>query len=391
MPHRFYFTPPVETVTPELPTADSSLAAWQGIQNSDRAADFETFLELYPDSPMAAFARSRLEALSETVVAAMIPPPEPTLEVEPLDRLLVALRNANARGGPSTDFDQVGRLSAGDEVTVTGKVTGRDWYRIALGDGTEAFVWAPLLGEPPEPTPAPATDPSLIVWEGIRSSDRAADFESFLAQYPNSPMARSARGRLAELRRVAVVTPPPAPEPAPPSYRAGETFQDCAGCPEMVVVPAGSFQMGSPSGEQGRDDDEGPLHRVSVQDTFAVGKFEVTFLEWDACVLAGGCGHRPEDHGWGRGNRPVIYVSWHDAQEYVRWLSGTTGYEYRLLTEAEWEYAARSGTQTVRHWGESIGHNHANCDGCGSRWSDKQTAPVGSFSPNGFGIMGTSY
>ena len=85
-----------------------------------------------------------------------------------------------------------------------------------------------------------------------------------------------------------------------------------------------------------------------------MGVYEVTFAEWDACVEAGGCGgYRPEDEGWGRGSRPVINVSWEDAREYVRWLSGETGEEYRLLTEAEWEYVARAGTQTARYWGET--------------------------------------
>jgi formylglycine-generating enzyme required for sulfatase activity len=379
-------TDDVSQSAPELSTDRSALdlAFWDAIKDSDDPRRFQAYLDQYPEGGFAAIARLRLEELSETEVAVITPPPE--IEVEPLDSLLVALRNANARGGPSTDFYQIGRLSAGEEVTVTGKVTGRDWYRVALADGSEAYVWAPLLGEPPEPTPVPATDLSLAMWVLIEDSDRAADFESFLAQYPTSPMARSARDRLAELRQVAVVKPLPEPEPAPPSHRAGETFQDCPTCPEMVVVPPGSFQMGSPSGEDGHFSDEGPLHRVSVRQAFAIGKHEVTFSQWDACVSAGGCSHRPKDNGWGRGSRPVIYVSWNDAQEYVRWLSGKTGQTYRLLTEAEWEYAARAGTHTARYWGNAIGHNKANCDGCSSRWDNKQTAPVGSFSPNGFGL-----
>jgi formylglycine-generating enzyme required for sulfatase activity len=244
--------------------------------------------------------------------------------------------------------------------------------------------------------PASTTDPSLVVWDRIADSDRAADFERFLAQYPNSPMAGFARDRLAELRRVAVVTPPPVPEPAPPSYQPGETFQDCANCPEMVVIPPGSFMMGSTDAdirqvvsEGGKREfytDELPRHHVSVEQALAVGKYEVTFSQWDACVLAGGCRHRPEDEGWGRGSRPVINVSWGDAQEYVRWLSREAGHEYRLLSEAEWEYAARAGTQTARYWGDGIGLNNANCDGCGNRQDARQTTPAGSFAPNGFGL-----
>ena len=172
-----------------------------------------------------------------------------------------------------------------------------------------------------------------------------------------------------------------------PLLRPGRVFRDCPECPEMVVVPAGSFMMGSPSHEAGRGDDEGPRHRVTIEKPFAVGKYEVTFAEWDACVADGGCGgHRPEDEGWGRGRRPVINVNWDDAKAYVRWLNRKTGKQYRLPSEAEWEYAARAGTTTRYNWGDDIGRNRANCNGCGSRWDRKQTAPVGSFRANVFGL-----
>ena len=167
----------------------------------------------------------------------------------------------------------------------------------------------------------------------------------------------------------------------------GERFRDCPECPEMVVVPAGSFMMGSPSSEVGRSNDEGPVHRVRIGEGLAVGVYEVTFEEWDACVRGGGCnGYRPGDRGWGRGNRPVIKVSWDDAQRYVSWLRGKTGGGYRLLSEAEWEYVARAGSGTRYHWGDSVGRNRANCDGCGSRWDGKTTAPAGSFAANEFGL-----
>ena len=167
---------------------------------------------------------------------------------------------------------------------------------------------------------------------------------------------------------------------------AGDVFQDCDACPEMVVVPAGLFMMGSPASEEERSDDEGPVHQVTFEQPFAVGKYEVTFAEWDACVAGGGCnGYRPNDKGWGRGRQPVINVSWKDAQAYVRWLSEETGEAYRLLSEAEWEYVARAGTTTRYFWGDNIGRNRANCAGCGSRW-DKQPAPVGRFRANAFGL-----
>ena len=174
---------------------------------------------------------------------------------------------------------------------------------------------------------------------------------------------------------------------------AGDVFRDCDDCPEMVVVPAGSYMMGSPASEEARDGDEGPMHQVTIAQPFAVGKYEVTFAEWEACVAGGGCnGYRPGDNVWGRGRRPVINVSWKDAQAYVRWLSDQTGEAYRLLSEAEWEYVARAGTTTPFHFGETISTEQANYDGdftygSGRKGEDRgETVPVGRFPANAFGL-----
>ena len=163
--------------------------------------------------------------------------------------------------------------------------------------------------------------------------------------------------------------------------RPGRVFRDCDGCPEMVVIPAGEFRMGSSAAEEGRSDNEGPQHRVTLR-SFALGVTEVTFDEWDACVRGGGCGgnRRPDDEGWGRGARPVINVNWEDAQAYVSWLSGATGAAYRLPSESEWEYAARAGTTTPFHTGATISTDQANYHGNG------ETTPVGTFAPNAFGL-----
>jgi formylglycine-generating enzyme required for sulfatase activity len=160
----------------------------------------------------------------------------------------------------------------------------------------------------------------------------------------------------------------------------GRAFHDCpVVCPEMVVLPAGEFIMGSPPGEADRLNNEGPQHRVTIARPFAVGKFEITFAEWDACTADEGCKHRPGDAGWGRGRRPVIGVSWDDAKEYVNWLSRKTGKSYRLLTEAEWEYAARAGTTTRYAFGDMLTSKQAQYGGRG-------TAEVGSFAPNAFNL-----
>ncbi len=191
-----------------------------------------------------------------------------------------------------------------------------------------------------------------------------------------------------------------APVAAPPAgfvlidstLTPGTSFRDCDDCQEMVVVPAGRFTMGSPESEAGRGIDEGPQREVTIAKPFAVGKFEVTFEEWDACVSAGGCYHEPVDAGWGRGKRPVINVSWDDAKRYVSWLTNKTERPYRLLTEAEWEYAARAGTTTPFNTGKTITTEQANFNGTytygGSAQGQfrQQTVDAGSFKPNSFGL-----
>jgi formylglycine-generating enzyme required for sulfatase activity len=171
------------------------------------------------------------------------------------------------------------------------------------------------------------------------------------------------------------------------ALKPGDTFQECSNCPLMMVVPAGSFIMGSPAGEPGRFSNEDPQHEVTIANPFAVGQYELRFDEWDACVADGGCnGFKPPDQGWGRKDRPAINVSWVDAHAYVSWLAKKTGKPYRLLTEAEYEYATRAGAQTAYPWGNAVVQNNANCTGCGGQWNGKETAPVGSFAANGFGL-----
>jgi formylglycine-generating enzyme required for sulfatase activity len=166
--------------------------------------------------------------------------------------------------------------------------------------------------------------------------------------------------------------------------------QDCDVCPLLVAVPAGEYLMGAPASDRDAGAEERPQHRVSLARPFLIGRHEVTFREWDACVADGGCSHTPEDLGWGRDQRPVIQIGWDDALEYVAWLRRKTGRTYRLPTEAEWEYAARAGTVTPYWWGAQIGRGNAVCKGCGSQWDDRQTAPNGSFAPNAFGLHDTS-
>jgi formylglycine-generating enzyme required for sulfatase activity len=160
--------------------------------------------------------------------------------------------------------------------------------------------------------------------------------------------------------------------------RPGDRFQECASCPEMVVVPAGEFIMGSDDFEN-----EKPAHRVTIDRPFAIGRFSVTFDEWDTCVMRHGC---PDNLGanYGRGRQPVINVNWNEAQQYVTWLSKLTGKTYRLLSEAEWEFAARANTTTRFAFGDddAVAGDYAWFE----RNSGQKAHPVGEKKPNAFGL-----
>ena len=189
------------------------------------------------------------------------------------------------------------------------------------------------------------------------------------------------------------------------SCHALETIKDCDVCPELVVLAAGQFMMGSNDNESSLPDEK-PAHTVTIAKSFAIGKFEVTFDEWDTCVSEGGC-MKVDDENWGRGRRPVINVDHAAAKAYAAWLSKKTAKRYRLLAEAEWEYAARGGTDTAWYWGSiadgigvPAGCLHANTHDESSKQTRPDntwlahpcddgftyTAPVGTFKPNAFGL-----
>jgi formylglycine-generating enzyme required for sulfatase activity len=196
---------------------------------------------------------------------------------------------------------------------------------------------------------------------------------------------------LATIRFISIV--------AAPVDRSADIFRDCPVCPQMLRVQPGQLEIGPLPGRRSTLLGLVGLRRsqtriMTMAAPFAVGRYEVTFDEWDACVANGGCaGYRPQDEGWGRGTRPVIHVSWFDAQAYVNWLSAKTAMPYRLLTETEWEYAARAGSTSIYPWGNTASHergNYGEDECCRGRVLGKDsffyTAPVGRFPPNGFGL-----
>ncbi|MBN9451251.1 MAG: SUMF1/EgtB/PvdO family nonheme iron enzyme [Bosea sp.] len=250
---------------------------------------------------------------------------------------------------------------------------------VAVAQGSRAVI-------PPPQTPGATQDAAydLAFWESIRNSRNAAEYRAYLDAYPNGRFALLARTREQEYRAspaapaataAAVAAPPASPQPA-----AGTPQRDCTGCPELVAIPAGSFQMGS----NDLYEFEKPVHPVTVR-SFYLGAREVTFEEWDLCIDQGGCNYRPDDRGLGRGKRPVTDIHWNDANAYLAWLSARSGKPYRLPTESEWEYAARAGTTTTYPWGQSLVKERANCLGCNDQ-KRGSAVPAGQFPANAFGL-----
>jgi formylglycine-generating enzyme required for sulfatase activity len=233
-----------------------------------------------------------------------------------------------------------------------------------------------------------AADPlELGFWETIKGSDSAADFKAYLDSYPDGPFAVTARTRLQQIeaknlpkdesKSVVPTSVVPTPAPAAPQ----SAIRDCLQCPEMVLIQAGAFEMGSSE----MFDFEAPVHQVSIRKAFYIGRREVTFDEWDACFAEGGCKQKPDDRGLGRTRRPVTDLDWDDTKSYLVWLSQKTGKTYRLPSESEWEYVARAGTSTTYPWGRTVEKDKANCLGCTSD-PVKKAIDTGSFPPNSFGV-----
>jgi formylglycine-generating enzyme required for sulfatase activity len=224
----------------------------------------------------------------------------------------------------------------------------------------------------------------------LRLGDTAAATAAYgkvIAIDRSSDMARESVGSIKKIE--ANVTAMAADKARQPS----DNFRDCAQCPAMVVVPSGSFLMGSDREEAGHYDNESPMRTVTFARNFAVGKFAISFAEWDACAADGGCNsYMPPDNNWGRGKQPVIFVSWNNAKSYVAWLSRKTGKTYRLLSEAEREYVTRAGTTSMFWWGAELSPGRANYDGnyvlsAGQKGEFRgRPLPVDALTPNPWGL-----
>ena len=364
--------PARQTLTPSALRAMRAIAKRRGISVSENS----------PNAPASGISLS--DALIQAVKAGNIQGVDKALSAgaDPNhrdNRSWTALMHA-ANNGYLLLFDPLLKADADPNIRAVDGATAmfiaalhghRDIVKRLLEAGGDPTIRGPkekapaeLLGEPTE----------------VTETESFEVLEQYVTQNPNGVFADWVSNRLQDPLSANV-------------RRIGDKFRDCVECPEMVVVPAGTFRMGEPKSEEESGDSERPVHSVSVP-SFAAGVYELTFAEWDACAASGGCGgHRPKDQGWGRGRRPAINVSWDDAQSYVRWLSKKTGKRYRLLSESEWEYAARAGTRTPFHTGSTISTDQANYDGnhvygpSGRKGVyRRKTVPVGSFPANAYGL-----
>jgi formylglycine-generating enzyme required for sulfatase activity len=296
----------------------------------------------------------------------------PSVQVEDMDASYVAVKTANVRAKPTTSAAKIGKIVRDATVLVTGRVKGSKWLRVERPDGGSGYVFSSLLTQ--------ADEAEISAWNKVRDTKLAGEVGAFLRRYPDgyfASRARQLKGALAP-QVAAIISPkavaPKAMKPVvgvyPKRYRPGDAFRDCLDCPEMIVIPSGRFRMGDMSGSGYNS--EKPVHDVRINYSFAVGKFEVTQKQWWAFMRVNPSNMRGD-------NRPVGGVRWNEAKTFVERLSKKTGKQYRLLSEAEWEYAARAGTTTKYHWGSKFD-------------SDKVAAnrvfaeEVGSYVANAFGL-----
>jgi len=324
--------------------------AWMELAAEDSIPAYEDYLEIFPDGIHQAEALQRIDAIRQ----AEAKKERERLERERLEQLAWE-KASNER--TIAAFDQyIGNWPSGLHIEEARRV------RRLLKDQSN-------------------DDKAFQIALKLNTRDA---FQAYINAFPNGVNVTAALQHMDDL-----------------TLRPGKTFRDCPDCPAMIVVPAAAFWQGSDDTSAVAPGIEKPRRMVSIDEPFAVSVHEITMQEWDACFADKGCTSQPIDNGWGRGNRPVIMVSWNDAEEYVHWISEKTGQGYRLPSESEWEYFARAGEESDWPGGDPAEVcRYANIAGTetGFRWQhalceDKLalgTTPVGSFRPNSFGLYDTT-
>lgn len=378
-----------DTQTSETLNSPQEEARWKAALDSDTAYGYQQFMADYPASihndqavlhlerlDHQAWGRARMESTRAAIDAYLEQFPE-GLHRADADLLLNELRLAEEaeqrRQDEALRQDDAAWETARTQRTVAALDTYlADWPAGAHGEEARSLR-AALQGE-------------ISDRRAFQAAQKLNDIDAYQSYIDAFPRGNSVAAALEAIDNL--------------TLRPGKTFKDCPDCPSMVVVPAGSFWQGSDEGSPLALKKETPKRTVTFAEPFAIGVFEITFDQWDQCVSEGGCQATPNDNGWGRGDRPVIMVSWSDAQQFVSWLSDRTGQRYSLPSESQWEYAARAGEEGDWPLGDpALVCQFANIAGIesGFRWQHKscedqaalETLPVGTLRPNAFGIYDT--
>lgn len=347
------FVPPAAHagILPKDSNEQYELSFWDSVKNSNYASDYEAYLKAYPNGRFAALAKARIER-----IRAAAPPAAAKGDLKPdskADARPDAKPSAAATPTPSSP-----PVSASPPSTAPS------------APSAPAAPPAASRTPPPPLTATPASPPSPA---------------------PSTPSTSTARTRPGGSTSSGAITYPSEGKPSAPATAAAATapataarggeLRDCPTCPVLIALSPGGFTMGSSTS----DPAERPPHHVNIGQPFAIGKYEVTVEQWNACADASAC-PKIGTNGSEAKNAPIRDVSWDDAQQYVAWLSKSTGKSYRLPTEAEWEFAARGGTSSAYWWGDQMKKGNANCKDCGDPWSQEAPASVGSFAANPYGL-----
>ena len=383
-------SPSTQPAARQREASSAEVERWQAALKADTVTGYRRFIADYPDSVYRNQAETQLNILDEKAWQELsaedsVPAYEDYLEVFPdgihqteaLQRI-DAIKTAEAK----TERERLARekreAAAWEEASQARTIAAYDQYIADWPAGLhieEAKRVRRLLKDQSNDDKA---------FQSALKLDTKDAFQAYIDAFPNGVNVTSALQHMDDL-----------------TLRPGKTFRDCADCPSMIVVPAAAYWQGSEDGSEPALNMEKPRRLVTIDEPFAVSVHEITMAEWDLCFADKGCTTRPIDNGWGRGNRPVMMVSWNDAEQYVHWISEKTGQSYRLPSESEWEYFARAGEESDWPGGDpSKVCNYANIAGTetGFRWQHAQcgdkltlgTAPVGSFRANSFGLYDTT-
>ena len=388
-----------QTEEPKAPKIGADDAAWVRALEKDTLEGYREYLESFPEGKHSDAAQAEIDAYDnrdwataegrntiagyEDYLAAW-EPHDGQYVSKARERITEMKAAAEAARKDAAERAEAARREAAERALRE----ARDWQTAAQTNTVQSYK--EYLSQHPGGPNAPeaqtridrmqASAAETAAWNAAKSANTAGAYQSYLSSYPQGSYAAQAIAAIEALR------------PSP-----GRTFRDCVGCPDMVSLPTGTASLGAADNETDARPNEKPQRPVTFANLFAISVTEVTFAQYDACIAAGGCSGRPNDNGWGRGSRPVINVSWDDAQKYTAWLSSKSGHSYSLPTEAQWEYAARAGDSNALLGGSPAAicafANGAGAES-GLKWANAacsdpvadRTMPAGRLGANKFGV-----